>query len=52
VNNRGKSFESSHVIAERAAEIKTHLKRMEGSNFLSDRRTAAQRRRSKARAAS
>jgi diguanylate cyclase (GGDEF)-like protein len=52
VNNRGKSFESSHEIAERAAEIKTHLKRMEGSNFLSDRRTAAQRRRSKARAAS
>ena len=52
VNNKGKSFESPHVIAERAAEIKTHLKRMEGSNFLSDRRTAAQRRRAKAAAAS
>ncbi len=52
VNNKRKSFESSHVIAERAAEIKTHLKRMEGSNFLSDRRTTAQRKRSKIPAAS
>ncbi len=51
VNNSGKSFASSHHIAERAAEIKTYLKRMEGSNFLSDRRNTNRRRRRKTRAA-
>lgn len=31
-------FESTHVIAERAAELKKYLKRFRGSNFLSERR--------------
>lgn len=31
-------FESTHVIAERAAELKKYLKRFQGSNFLSERR--------------
>jgi diguanylate cyclase (GGDEF)-like protein len=33
-------FESTHVIAERAAELKKYLKRFKGSNFLSERRGA------------
>lgn len=31
-------FESTHVIAERAAELKRFLKQFQGSNFLSERR--------------
>lgn len=31
-------FESTHVIAERAAELKKYLKKFHGSNFLSERR--------------
>lgn len=31
-------FESTHVIAERAAELKKYLKKFQGSNFLSERR--------------
>jgi diguanylate cyclase (GGDEF)-like protein len=38
VNNVRKSFESAHMISERAAEIKKYLKQFEGSNYLSDRR--------------
>jgi diguanylate cyclase (GGDEF)-like protein len=52
VNNKNKTFESPHAIAERAAEIKTYLKRMSGSNFLSDRRKTNQRRRRRTPAAS
>ena len=33
-------FESTHVIVERAAELKKYLKRFKGSNFLSERRGA------------
>jgi hypothetical protein len=35
-------FESTHVIAERAAELKKYLKRFQGSNFLSERRGASE----------
>jgi hypothetical protein len=31
-------LESTHLIAERAAELKKYLKRFQGSNFLSERR--------------
>ena len=34
-------FPSTHVIAERAAELKKYLKRFAGSNFLSERRRQA-----------
>jgi hypothetical protein len=34
-------LESTHVIAERAAELKKYLKRFQGSNFLSERRGAS-----------
>ena len=43
VNNDKKKFESHRIIGERAAEIKLHLKRFEGSNFLSDRRGVEKR---------
>lgn len=39
-------YESTHVISERAAELKKYLKRFEGSNFLSERRGAAHARES------
>jgi diguanylate cyclase (GGDEF)-like protein len=39
VNNVVDQFQSSHVIAERAAELKKYLKRFKGSNFLSERRS-------------
>ena len=45
VNNESKTLESHRVIAERAAEIKRHLKQFEGSNFLSDRRGPDEKRR-------
>lgn len=48
VNNDEKEFESHRILAERAAEIKLYLKQSEGSNFLSDRRGAEEKRRSKA----
>ncbi len=48
VNNDEKKFESHRILAERAAEIKHYLKRSEGSNFLSDRRGAEEKRHSKA----
>lgn len=38
VNNAAESFPTSHVIAERAAELKKYLKRFQGSNYLSERR--------------
>ena len=38
VNNAVAQFPSSHVIAERAAELKKYLKRFQGSNYLSERR--------------
>ena len=44
VNNRGKTFKSNRVIAERAAEIKKYLKQREGSNFHSDRRGGEEKR--------
>jgi hypothetical protein len=31
-------LESTHLIAERAAELKKYLKRFQGSNYLSERR--------------
>jgi diguanylate cyclase (GGDEF)-like protein len=40
VNNAVAQFPSSHVIAERAAELKKYLKRFQGSNYLSERRSA------------
>ena len=40
VNNASERIGSSLAIAERAAEIKKYLKRFQGSNYLSDRRTA------------
>jgi diguanylate cyclase (GGDEF)-like protein len=39
VNNAVAQFPSSHVIAERAAELKKYLKRFQGSNYLSERRS-------------
>ena len=48
VNNDEKKFESHRILAERAAEIKRYLKQSEGSNFLSDRRGAEEKRHSKA----
>jgi len=39
---------SHRILAERAAEIKRYLKQSEGSNFLSDRRGAEEKRHSKA----
>jgi PleD family two-component response regulator len=41
VNNAVEQFPSSHVISERAAELKKYLKRFQGSNFLSERRGAS-----------
>jgi hypothetical protein len=41
VNNAVEQFPSSHVIAERAAELKKYLKRFKGSNYLSERRGSA-----------
>lgn len=38
VSGGKEDFGSTHVIAERAAELKKYLKRFEGSNFLSERR--------------
>jgi diguanylate cyclase (GGDEF)-like protein len=38
VSGSRENFESTHVIAERAAELKKYLKRFQGSNFLSERR--------------
>ena len=38
VSGAKEDFESTHVIAERAAELKKYLKKFEGSNFLSERR--------------
>lgn len=38
VNNAVEQFPSSHIIAERAAELKKYLKRFQGSNYLSERR--------------
>ena len=38
VSGSGADLESTHVIAERAAELKKYLKRFQGSNFLSERR--------------
>lgn len=38
VSGAREDFESTHVIAERAAELKKYLKKFEGSNFLSERR--------------
>jgi diguanylate cyclase (GGDEF)-like protein len=43
VNNAVDQFQSSHVIAERAAELKKYLKRFKGSNYLSERRTTRAR---------
>lgn len=40
VNNNKEQFPSSHVIAERAAELKKYLKRFKGSNYLAERRGA------------
>ncbi len=40
VSNEHEPFPSSHVIAERAAELKKYLKRFSGSNYLSERRGA------------
>lgn len=51
VNNEKKTLENHRIIAERAAEIKTYLKRFEGSNFLSDRRGPDEKRRRTARVA-
>jgi diguanylate cyclase (GGDEF)-like protein len=42
VSGSGPDFESTHVIAERAAELKKYLKRFQGSNFLSERRGASE----------
>ena len=42
VNNLADKFPSSHVIAERAAELKKYLKRFRGSNYLSERRASRQ----------
>jgi DNA-binding response OmpR family regulator len=42
VNNLVDKFPSSHVIAERAAELKKYLKRFQGSNYLSERRASRQ----------
>lgn len=38
VSGSKEDFESTHVIAERAAELKKYLKKFQGSNFLSERR--------------
>jgi len=38
VSGSKEDFESTHVIAERAAELKKYLKKFPGSNFLSERR--------------
>ena len=38
VSGAKEDFESTHVIAERAAELKKYLKKFQGSNFLSERR--------------
>jgi hypothetical protein len=43
VNNAAAQFPSSHVIAERAAELKKYLKRFQGSNYLSERRSAREK---------
>lgn len=42
VSNVSDRFETSHVIAERAAELKKYLKRFQGSNYLSERRSHQQ----------
>jgi diguanylate cyclase (GGDEF)-like protein len=38
ISGSREDFESTHVIAERAAELKKYLKKFQGSNFLSERR--------------
>ena len=38
ISGSTEDFESTHVIAERAAELKKYLKKFPGSNFLSERR--------------
>ncbi len=38
VSGSRKELESTHAIAERAAELKKYLKRFQGSNYLSERR--------------
>ena len=38
VSGAKEDFESTYVIAERAAELKKYLKKFQGSNFLSERR--------------
>ena len=38
VSGTQEDFETTHVIAERAAELKKYLKKFRGSNFLSERR--------------
>lgn len=38
ISGSKEDFESTHVIAERAAELKKYLKKFQGSNFLSERR--------------
>jgi diguanylate cyclase (GGDEF)-like protein len=40
VNNAAERIGSSHAIAERAAELKKYLKRFQGSNYLSERRSS------------
>ena len=43
VCNVAGQFETSHVIAERAAELKKYLKRFQGSNYLADRRGSGEK---------
>lgn len=38
ISGTKRDFESTHVIAERAVELKKHLKKFQGSNFFSERR--------------
>jgi GGDEF domain-containing protein len=40
ISGSGADLESTHLIAERAAELKKHLKRLQGSNFMLETREA------------